>query len=82
MNERRGNIIGERVRQARLNAKRPITQDQLAARLQVEGYDYFDQAKISRIENGERPVQDYELSAISRALGVTAGWLLGEDNSE
>jgi transcriptional regulator with XRE-family HTH domain len=73
------NIIGERVRLARLQAKPPITQEQLAARLQVEGFGYIDQAKISRIENGARPVQDYELLALSEALNVTPNWLLSAE---
>jgi transcriptional regulator with XRE-family HTH domain len=67
---------------ARLSAKPAVTQEQLAARLQVAGFEYIDQAKVSRIESGERPVQDYELLAISKALGVTPGWLLSEDKPE
>jgi transcriptional regulator with XRE-family HTH domain len=31
---------------------------------------------ISRIENGLRMVQDFELRAIAGALGVTTDWLL------
>ena len=31
---------------------------------------------ISRIENGLRMVQDFELRAIAEALGVTTDWLL------
>ena len=82
MTPHRGNIIGERVRRARLSAKPAVTQEQLAARLQVAGFDNIDQTKISRIESGERPVQDYELLALSKALGVTSGWLLSEDKPE
>jgi transcriptional regulator with XRE-family HTH domain len=55
-----------------------VTQEQLAARLQVAGFAYIDQAMISRIESLNRPVQDYELLAISKALGVAVDWLLGE----
>jgi transcriptional regulator with XRE-family HTH domain len=70
--------VGARVRQARLTAKPPITQEQLAARLQLEGLDYIDQAKVSRIESGERPVQDYEVVALSKVLRLSPDWLLGE----
>ena len=76
-NRRTGNIVGERVRRARLRAKPPFTQDDLVARLQVQGLDYIDQAKVSRIESGERTVTDFEVVELARALGVTATWLLG-----
>ncbi len=32
--------------------------------------------QVGRIENGLRMVQDFELRAIARALGVTTDWLL------
>jgi transcriptional regulator with XRE-family HTH domain len=76
MTRQKGNIIGERVRKARLTASPTVTQEQLAARLQVAGFTYIDQAMISRIESRSRPVQDYELLAIAEALGVAVGWLL------
>jgi len=37
---------------------------------------------ISRIENGLRMVQDFELRAIAGALGVTTDWLVGETEEE
>ena len=37
-----------------------------------------DQSIISKIENGTRPVYDYELPKIAKALKVTVGWLLKE----
>ena len=72
------NIVGERVRTARLRAKPPVSQEDLAARLQVQGLAYMDQAKVSRIESGLRPVYDYEVVAMARALTVSVGWLLAE----
>jgi transcriptional regulator with XRE-family HTH domain len=75
------NIVGPRVRQARLNAQPPVTQSDLAARLQVLGLGYMDQAKISRIENGDRPVYDYELIALAQALKVSVEWLVTVDVS-
>jgi transcriptional regulator with XRE-family HTH domain len=74
----KANIVGHRVRDARLKAKPPITQEDLAARLQVQGLTYIDQAKVSRIENGDRPVYDYEVVALAKVLGVSINWLLGE----
>jgi transcriptional regulator with XRE-family HTH domain len=69
------NIIGTRVRKARNQANPPITQEDLAARLQLKGIK-IDQAMISRIEKGERLVTDYEVKAIAKALKVSAGWLI------
>ena len=37
-----------------------------------------DQSIVSKIENGTRPVYDYELPKIAKALKVTVGWLLKE----
>lgn len=54
----KSNSSGERVRIARENEG--ITQNQLAARLQVEGIQ-LNQNAISRIETGVRVVADYEL---------------------
>jgi transcriptional regulator with XRE-family HTH domain len=70
------NIVGPRVREARKKAKPPITQKDLAARLEVLGLE-IDQAKISKIEQGIRPVFDYELAKIAEALKVSVDWLLG-----
>ena len=65
------NISGERIKSARTKAK--LTQDQLAARLQVAGL----QMAISRIESGKRLVPDFELPIIAEALNVSTDWLLG-----
>jgi transcriptional regulator with XRE-family HTH domain len=73
----RRNIIGERVRSARKNAKPPITQTDLAARLQVQG-SKIERVTISKIETGYREVTDIEALAIAKALGVTVSWLIGE----
>ena len=72
------NIVGTRIRKARLDAKPAITQSDLVARLQLEGLKDIDQPIISRIEKGDRIVADYEIKAIAKALKVTVGWLLKE----
>lgn len=74
--QKKDNIVGDRVRDTRLKAKPLITQEDLVARLQVLGLDYMDQAKISRIETGTRPVYDYEIVPLAKALGVSVHWLL------
>jgi len=73
----RRNIIGERVQLVRKRAKPPITQTDLAARLQVQGLR-LERVTISKIETGYREVTDVEAVAIAKALGVNVSWLLGE----
>jgi transcriptional regulator with XRE-family HTH domain len=63
------NIIGSRLRKARKVAKPPLTQLDLVARLQLLGLS-IDQSAISKIEAGRRPVFDYELAALAKALRV------------
>ncbi len=65
------------MRLARKNAKPPITQTDLAARLQVQG-SKLERVTISKIETGYREVTDVEAAAIAKSLGVTVGWLIGE----
>ena len=71
------NLIGKRVKQARNSLNPRITQDQLAARLQLQGVS-LERAAISKFEIGIRPVTDIELVAIAKALGTTVAWLVGE----
>lgn len=70
------NICGKRVKEAR--RRQEITQEDLAARLQVAGI-IIERDSISRIEIGTRFVADYELAALGRVLGVSPLWLLGEE---
>ncbi|MEO5803024.1 MAG: helix-turn-helix transcriptional regulator [Verrucomicrobiota bacterium] len=70
------NLIGERVKKARADAKPPLTQDELSKKLSKLGAS-IDRAGIAKIETGIRGVLDYELVAIAKALGVKVTWLLG-----
>ena len=69
------NICGARVKKARKNLN--ISQATLAARLQVLGVN-IARDSVSRIEIGTRFVADYELLALSKILGVSSGYLLGD----
>ena len=69
------NIIGERVKEARLKAKPKITQIDLLARLELREI-FLEKTSISKIEAGTRPVSDKELIALADALHVTPNWLL------
>jgi transcriptional regulator with XRE-family HTH domain len=71
------NVVGPRVRQARKLARPPVSQVDLAARLQLLGLR-IDQSAISKMEQGRRPVLDTEVVALAKALKVSAAWLLGE----
>ena len=64
-----GNICGERIRIGRTLQKPSITQNELALRINLMGYD-ISPLVISRIEKNQRHVCDLELQIISKALGV------------
>ncbi|MBM3862136.1 MAG: helix-turn-helix transcriptional regulator [Verrucomicrobia bacterium] len=70
------NIVGERVKEARLKRKPPLTQDDLSGRLSAVGVA-IDRAGISKIEIGIRYVLDFEVKALAKVLGVSVDWLLG-----
>jgi transcriptional regulator with XRE-family HTH domain len=74
------NVVGPRVRYARKLATPPVSQVDLAARLQLVGLR-IDQSAISKIEQGRRPVLDTEVVALAKALKVSAAWLLGEGDT-
>lgn len=68
------NICGQRVKEARKKLK--LSQENLAAKLQVEGVN-IERDSVSRIEIGTRFVADYELAALCKILSVTPEYLLG-----
>ena len=68
------NVSGDRIREARL--KRRLTQEELAAKLQIEGV-IMERDSVSRMEIGTRFVTDYELMVLSKVLGVSMQWLVG-----
>ena len=68
------NICGARVKEARKRLK--LSQDNLAAKLQVEGV-IIERDSVSRIEIGTRFVTDYEIAALCKVLSVSPAYLLG-----
>ena len=66
--------LGNRIK--RLSKNNGLSQEELAARMQLTGLQ-MGQMAISRIETGKRVVPDFELPLLAEALGVTANWLLG-----
>jgi HTH-type transcriptional regulator, cell division transcriptional repressor len=73
--QRRKNIVGMRVAEARQLCAPSLTQDELSGKLAGLGVQ-IDRAAIAKIENDHRHVFDYELKALAAALGVDVNWLL------
>lgn len=73
----RKNLIGHRIRKARLDASPSISQDALSGKLAAMGIT-LDQTAISRIESQTRYLMDYEIAAIAKCLKVSVAWLFGE----
>lgn len=69
------NIIGERVRLARLKMTPPVSQDDLSGRLARRGIQ-ITQTGVSKLESGKRAVLDYEVVALAKILKVSVEWLL------
>lgn len=68
------NITGKRIKAARIKAG--LSQQQLSDKLELSAV-YVCRGSVSRIENGERAVNDIEIDAISKVLGVTLDYLFG-----
>lgn len=62
------NIIGKQIKLIR--QLKCITQEQLAARLNIQGIE-IDQTMISKIEEQIRGISDYEVKAFAIALGIS-----------
>ena len=71
------NLVGARVTMAR--KKQGMKQCELLAKLQSAGTD-IGAASLSKLEGQTRSVVDYELVALSDALGVSVDWLLGRSD--
>ena len=69
------NVIHAQLR--RYRELRKLTQDQVAAKLQVMGVN-IDQQALSRIEHNQRMVTDYELACLCQVLQVSSQDLLAD----
>ena len=63
------NVTGNAIHRIRMAAKPKITQEDMVGRLARQGIP-INQSQIAKIESGQRPVLDYELAAIAKALVV------------
>ncbi len=75
----RGNICSERVRLGRALQKPPLTQEELARKIQLMGMN-MTPIMVSRIEKNQRHVCDAELRMIAKALDVSMDWLCGDSD--
>jgi hypothetical protein len=75
------NVVGGRIRKARLSKTPAVSQEDLAGRLAARGIT-MDQTAISRIENQTRYLMDYELIAIAKSLKISVAALCGEVPSD
>lgn len=73
----KGNICGNRIRLARAMHKPPLTQEDLARKINLMGME-ITPLIISRIEKNQRHVCDGELKMLAKALGVTMEWLCSD----
>ncbi|MBI4623145.1 MAG: helix-turn-helix transcriptional regulator [Verrucomicrobia bacterium] len=64
------NITGKTIQRIRMAAAPKITQEDMVGRLARQGVQLI-QSQVAKIESGERPVLDYELAAIAKALKVS-----------
>ena len=69
------NIISDKLRD--LRKKRGLSQEELAAQMQLLGVD-ISQPLISKIEQNKRFVKDYELVCLCKVLNVTERDLLSD----
>lgn len=60
-----------------MRSRRKTTQEDLVGRLAVQEI-FMTQAQIAKIESGTRPVKDYELIAIAKALRVSVQAIIDE----
>ena len=63
------NSTGAAIKRARMTITPKVTQEDMVGRLAKQGL-LLSQGQIAKIENGTRPVMDYEITAIAKALKV------------
>lgn len=76
--EKRKNIVGIKIRIARLAEKPRATQQDISARLEIQGTTLSASA-IGKIENGACSVTDLQIYAFAKALKVKPEWLIQQD---
>lgn len=75
------NLVGNRVREARLALKPSATQTQISERLREHGVN-LTFSSIGKIEQGLSAVTDKQLLAFSKVLEMPVLWLMGLDEQQ
>jgi hypothetical protein len=76
LKSKRRNVTGKTILRLRAAASPKITQEDMVARLARQGIE-MNQSQVAKIESGDRPVLDYELAGIAKALKVQVQDLFG-----
>ncbi len=74
MSQRFRNILGPNIRKWRKKAG--LSQDDLAARLQLAGLENIDRVAVAKIESQIRSLFDYELIVIGTVLKISPDELI------
>lgn len=69
------NIVGKKVQEARKEFKPPLSQEELSARLESDGWK-ISRGTLAKIEAGIREVTDIEIMLLAKALKVSPETLL------
>lgn len=75
------NVVGFKIRTARLAEKPPATQRDISARLELH-HVQLSASSIGKIENGTRPITDVQIIAFAKALKVAPGWFFQEETAQ
>ena len=67
--QRHRNLTGRVIKRIRMATAPKITQEDMVGRLARQGIQ-VNQSQVAKIESGDRPILDYELAAIAKALKV------------
>ena len=65
------------MRRARVRLTPNVSQEDLSGRLAARGIA-IGRTGVTKLENGDRYVMDYELVALADCLDTSVGWLIGE----
>ncbi len=76
-NHRVKNIIGKQVTEARRKFTPPLSQKELAARLELNGWK-ISRGTLAKIESGIREVTDMEVMTLAKTLKVSPDWLMDQ----
>lgn len=71
------NIVGKKVREYRKKSRPRLSQEQLSAKLQLEGWK-ISRGTLAKIEAGIRSVTDIEVMFLAKALKISPEILLDE----